>query len=94
MIEAGASIGPGCRIGPYVSIGAGVQMGKDCRIGAHVSISHALLGDRVCLHPGVRLGQEGFSIAHTSKGFLTVPQLGRVPIEPGYPDTAGPDILM
>ncbi len=80
-IEAGASIGPGCRIGPYVSVGAGVQIGKDCRIGAHVSISHALLGDRVCLHPGVRLGQEGFSFAHTAKGFLTIPQLGRVLIE-------------
>ena len=80
-IEAGASIGLGCRLGPYVSIGAGVQIGKDCRIGAHVSISHALLGYRVCLHPGVRLGQEGFSFGRTSKGFLTVPQLGRVLIE-------------
>lgn len=80
-IEAGASVGPRCRIGPYVSIGAGVRIGKDCRIGAHVSISHALLGDRVCLHPGVRLGQEGFSFARTSQGFLTVPQLGRVLIE-------------
>ncbi len=80
-IEAGASVGAGCRIGPYVSIGAGVQIGKDCRIGAHVSLSHALLGDRVCLHPGVRVGQEGFSFARTSQGFLTVPQLGRVLIE-------------
>ena len=80
-IECGASVGPGCRIGPYVSISKGVQIGKDCRIGAHVSISHSLLGDRVCLHPGVRLGQEGFSFARTSQGFLTVPQLGRVVIE-------------
>ncbi|MGI4798140.1 MAG: UDP-3-O-(3-hydroxymyristoyl)glucosamine N-acyltransferase [Janthinobacterium lividum] len=81
VIEAGVSIGPGCRIGPYVSIAKGVQIGKDCRIGAHVSISHALIGDRVYLHPGARLGQEGFSFARTSKGFLTIPQLGRVLIE-------------
>lgn len=81
VIEAGVSIGPGCRIGPYVSIAKGVQIGKDCRIGAHVSISHALIGDRVHLHPGARLGQEGFSFARTSKGFLTIPQLGRVLIE-------------
>jgi len=80
-IEAGVSIGPGCRIGPYVSIAKGVQIGKDCRIGAHVSISHTLIGDRVHLHPGARLGQEGFSFARTSKGFLTIPQLGRVLIE-------------
>ncbi len=58
-----------------------MQIGKDCRIGAHVSISHALLGDRVRLHPGVRLGQEGFSFARTSRGFLTIPKLGRVLIE-------------
>ncbi len=80
-IEAGASIGPGCRIGPYASIGAGVQIGRDCRIGAHASLSHALLGARVCLHPGVRIGQEGFSFARTAAGFLTIPQLGRVLIE-------------
>lgn len=80
-IEAGASIGPGCRIGPYTSIGRGVQIGPDCRIGAHVSISHALLGARVILHPGVRIGQEGFSFAHTKTGFLTIPQLGLVLLE-------------
>ncbi len=77
-IEAGASIGPGCRVGPYVSVGPGVVIGRDCRVGAHVSLSHTIIGDRVCLHPGVRLGQEGFSFAHTKTGFLTIPQLGRV----------------
>lgn len=80
-IEAGASVGPGCRIGPYASIGAGVRIGPDCRIGAHASISHALLGARVVLHPGVRIGQEGFSFAHTKTGFLTIPQLGQVLLE-------------
>ncbi len=80
-IEAGASVGPGCRIGPYASIGAGVQIGPDCRIGAHVSISHALLGARVVLHPGVRIGQEGFSFARTKTGFITIPQLGQVLLE-------------
>jgi UDP-3-O-[3-hydroxymyristoyl] glucosamine N-acyltransferase len=80
-IEERVCIGPGCRIGPYVSIGAGVIIGRDCRVGAHVSLSHAMLGARVCLHPGVRLGQEGFSFAKTATGFLTVPQLGRVVLE-------------
>ena len=80
-IEDGAVVGPGCRIGPYVSVGLGVAMGRDCRIGAHASLSHAILGDRVCLHPGARIGQEGFSFAKTSQGFLTMPQLGRVLLE-------------
>ena len=80
-IEPGAIIGRGTRIGPYASIGEGVVIGADCRIGAHVSLSHAILADRVVLHPGVRIGQEGFSFAHTQSGFLTIPQLGRVLIE-------------
>jgi UDP-3-O-[3-hydroxymyristoyl] glucosamine N-acyltransferase len=80
-IEAHVQIGPRCRIGPYASIGSGVSVGEDCRVGAHASVSHALLGSRVCLHPGVRVGQEGFGFATTKAGFLTVPHLGRVIIE-------------
>ena len=80
-IEERVRIGPGCRVGPYASIAEGVVVDEDCRIGAHVSISHALLGARVCIHPGARIGQEGFSFARTKTGYLTIPQLGRVLIE-------------
>lgn len=80
-IGAGASVGAGTRIGDYTSVGAGVAIGAGCRIGAHVTISHALIGARVALSPGVRIGQEGFSFAHTKTGFLTIPQLGRVILE-------------
>jgi UDP-3-O-[3-hydroxymyristoyl] glucosamine N-acyltransferase len=78
VIEAGAEVGPGCRVGPFVSIGRGVTIGPDCRIGAHASLSHALLGARVYIYPGARIGQEGFSFATTKSGFLSIPQLGRV----------------
>jgi UDP-3-O-[3-hydroxymyristoyl] glucosamine N-acyltransferase len=81
VIEAAADIGPGCLLGPYVTVGKGVMIGPNCRIGAHVSISHAILGARVCVHPGARIGQEGFSFASTASGFLSVPQLGRVILE-------------
>ncbi len=80
-IAAGASVGAGTRIGPFAGVDEGVIIGADCRIGAHTSLSHAILADRVVLHPGVRIGQEGFSFAHTKTGFLTIPQLGRVLIE-------------
>ncbi len=81
IVGAGAQIGVRCRIGPMAVIGDGVILGRDCRIGAHVSVSHALLGDRVYLYPGVRVGQEGFGFAITSEGFLDVPQIGRVVIQ-------------
>lgn len=79
-IESGAEIGPGCRLGSHVSVGSGVRLGADCRVGAHVTISHAMTGDRVCLFPGVRIGQEGFGFSRVQRGFHTAPQLGRVVI--------------
>jgi UDP-3-O-[3-hydroxymyristoyl] glucosamine N-acyltransferase len=81
VIEAGAEIGPGCRIGPYAFVGTGVIVGRDCRIGSHVSLSYAILGARVYVYPGARIGQEGFGFASTKEGFLSVPQLGRVILE-------------
>jgi UDP-3-O-[3-hydroxymyristoyl] glucosamine N-acyltransferase len=81
VVGAGAVIGPRCRIGPLAVIGAGVVLGADCRIGPHASVSHALLGDRVYIYPGARIGQDGFGFATTRQGFVTVPQLGRVLLE-------------
>lgn len=81
VIEPGAEIGPRCMIGAGAVIGQGVVMGPDCRIGTHASLSHALLGARVYVYPGARIGQEGFGFASTEGGFLTVPQLGRVILE-------------
>lgn len=81
LVEAGAEIGPRCRIGPYASVGPGVVLGPECRIGAHASLSHAVLGSRVYVYPGARIGQEGFSFAATETGFLSVPHLGRVVLE-------------
>ena len=66
IVDPGASIGPlaevgaGAIIGPHAAIGPGVRIGRGCRIGAHVSITHALIGDRVIIHSGARLGQDGF----------------------------------
>lgn len=81
LVEAGAEIGARCRIAPYAAVGAGVVLGPDCRIGAHASLSHAVLGTRVHVYPGARIGQEGFGFATTANGFLTIPHLGRVLLE-------------
>jgi len=81
VIGAGAMIGPRCRIGAGAVIGDAVSMGADCRVGPLASVSHAMLGARVYVYPGARIGQEGFGFAVTPSGFLTVPQLGRVLLE-------------
>ncbi|MBN8930157.1 MAG: UDP-3-O-(3-hydroxymyristoyl)glucosamine N-acyltransferase [Rhodospirillales bacterium 69-11] len=81
VIGARAEIGPRCRVGSHTAIGEGVILGSDCRIASHVTLSHAILGDRVAVYPGARIGQDGFGFAITATGFRSVPQLGRVLLE-------------
>ena len=78
IIEAGARIGSRCRIGPNTVIAAAVELGDDCQIGPNVTLSHCLIGARVVLHPGVRIGQAGFGFVPDRNGPLKIPQLGRV----------------
>jgi UDP-3-O-[3-hydroxymyristoyl] glucosamine N-acyltransferase len=81
VVGENAVIGERTRVSPLAAIGDGVEIGRDVRIASHASISHALIGDRVYIYPGVRIGQDGFGFAITPEGFHTVPQLGRVVIE-------------
>jgi UDP-3-O-[3-hydroxymyristoyl] glucosamine N-acyltransferase len=78
VIARAARLGRNCRVGPNTVIGAGVEIGDDCRIGANVTLSHCLVGARVVLHPGVRIGQDGFGFAPDRDAPVKVPQLGRV----------------
>lgn len=78
VIEAGVRLGARCRVGPNTVIGQAVELGDDCRVGANVTLSHCLIGARVVLHPGVRIGQAGFGFAPDANGPVKVPQLGRV----------------
>ena len=81
VIGARVEIGASCRVGPGAVIGEAVQIGAHCRIGSQATVSHAVLGARVYIYPGARIGQEGFGFAVGPEGFVTVPQLGRVLIE-------------
>jgi UDP-3-O-[3-hydroxymyristoyl] glucosamine N-acyltransferase len=80
VIERDARLGRRCRVGANTVVGAGVEVGDDCQIGANVTLSHCLIGARVVLHPGVRIGQAGFGFAPDAKVPIKVPQLGRVVI--------------
>lgn len=80
VIGENARIGARCHIGANAYIAAGVVLGDECVIGANSTVSHALLGDRVIVHRGVHIGQDGFGFAPTRSGLLKVPQLGRVVI--------------
>jgi UDP-3-O-[3-hydroxymyristoyl] glucosamine N-acyltransferase len=81
VIEAGAVVGARCQIDANAVIGRGVVLGQDCVIGAGATLSHCIVGDRVIIHPGVRIGQDGFGFAMSRSGHVKVPQIGRVLIE-------------
>ncbi len=78
VIEPYVRLGHRCRVGANTVIAAGVEIGDDCRIAANVTLSHCLIGSRVVLHPGVRIGQAGFGFAPDPKAPIKIPQLGRV----------------
>ncbi|MGL4394980.1 MAG: UDP-3-O-(3-hydroxymyristoyl)glucosamine N-acyltransferase [Hyphomicrobium sp.] len=81
VIGREASIGRGARIAANAVIGARVAIGRGTYIGAGATIAHALVGDRVIIHAGVRIGQDGFGFAMARNGHLKVPQIGRVIIQ-------------
>jgi UDP-3-O-[3-hydroxymyristoyl] glucosamine N-acyltransferase len=81
VIGARATVGRNCRIGANAVIGDAVVIGDDVEIGPNASLSHCLVGSRVLIHPGVRLGQRGFGFAMSEEGHFKVPQLGRVIVE-------------
>lgn len=93
QIEAGVSVDPLAIIGPRAEVGAGtvlaagaalgpdVCIGRQCAIGAGATILHAMIGDRVIIRPGTRIGQDGFGYLSDPRGHRRIPQARRVIIQ-------------
>jgi UDP-3-O-[3-hydroxymyristoyl] glucosamine N-acyltransferase len=92
-LEAGVTVDPMAVIGPRAEIGSGtliaagaiigpdVRIGRECAIAAGATIIHALVGDRVIVHPGARIGQDGFGYLPSPQGHQKIPQTRRVIIQ-------------
>ncbi len=97
-VDPGAVIGPrgvigaGTTIGANTVIGADVRIGCDCAIGPNCTIIQSELGDRTILHPGCRIGQDGFGYVSSPEGHVKVPQVGRVIIHDDVEIGAGTTI--
>ena len=81
VIGSEAEIGSGTLIGPGAVIGPAVAIGRDSAVGAGATIVHALIGDRVIIHPGARIGQDGFGYLPSPRGHQKIPQTRRVIIQ-------------
>jgi len=81
VIARDVEIGRGSVIGPHVVIGPGCTIGRNTHVGAGTTIQCAHIGDRVIIHPGNRIGQDGFGLARGPHGYVKVPQTRAVVIQ-------------
>lgn len=57
LVNQGALLGEGTKIGPYTVIGDRVVLGKECRVGSHVVIEGPVkIGDRCTFYPFSSIG--------------------------------------
>lgn len=84
-IAAGVTIGKNVSIGANCTLYPGCYMGDECRIGDNflafpnvVIYDHSVIGDRVTIHAGSVVGQDGLGYAPVGDKWLKIPQVGRV----------------
>ena len=88
VIEKGTEVGDGCVIEAQVFIGENCRLGKECHVYPQVTLREgSILGKRVILHCGVRIGGDGYgyttSVGITGIKIEKIPQLGIVEIGDG-----------
>ncbi len=80
VIEDGVTIGDGTWVKSGAVIGKNVVIGMSCVIGMNCSISHCVMGSKVIIYGGARIGEDGFGFALGPMGHKKVPQIGIVEI--------------
>lgn len=82
-IGENSEIGRGTQIRDGSKIGDNVKIGENSVIHPQVFIEHgSIIGDRVILHSGVKIGADGFGyVRDGAKGYVKFPQIGFVIIE-------------
>ena len=80
VIEEGVIIGDYSNIDHNSVIKRNVIIGSHTKIASNVTISHTIIGNYVTIHPGAKIGQDGFGFASDHTGHTRVPQLGIVKI--------------
>jgi UDP-3-O-[3-hydroxymyristoyl] glucosamine N-acyltransferase len=77
VVGAGARIGSGAWIGAHCVIGAGAVIGRDVRLFPQVTLyPGVILGDRVSVHSGTRIGSDGFGYVFQEGAHQKLPHVG------------------
>jgi UDP-3-O-[3-hydroxymyristoyl] glucosamine N-acyltransferase len=81
VISADVVIGSGTIVAPNAVIGRGCRVGRNSYVGPNTVVQYALVGDRVVIHAGAKIGQDGFGFVFGKSGPERIPQVGRVVIQ-------------
>jgi UDP-3-O-[3-hydroxymyristoyl] glucosamine N-acyltransferase len=77
-IGAGSVLGADCVLESHVVVGARATIGPRCRLGGGALVgSDVILGAEVIVHPGARVGTEGFGFAAEAGRPRRLPHIGR-----------------
>ncbi len=81
VVKRGAVIGDNSVIDSNTTIGSNVMIGHNARIGSNCTLQNCILGNNIIIHPGVRIGQDGFGYNLGIEGLKKFPHIGRVIIQ-------------
>lgn len=92
-LEEGVAVDPGAVIGPRAEIGAGsviganavigpdVRIGRNCAVAPGAVVLNSLIGNRVIVHSGARLGHDGFDFVADGQRYVRPAGAGRVVVQ-------------
>jgi UDP-3-O-[3-hydroxymyristoyl] glucosamine N-acyltransferase len=81
-VDPTATVGEGSVLYPGVYVGARATVGRDCVLYPNVAVyDDCRLGDRVTIHAGSVIGQDGFGYATHHGEHHKIPQIGNVIVE-------------
>jgi UDP-3-O-[3-hydroxymyristoyl] glucosamine N-acyltransferase len=82
VIGDGARLGDSVVIGAHAVVGAGVHVGDASHLYPSVTVySGSVIGNRVTIHAGARIGSDGFGYVQRDGQHLKIPHVGRCIIE-------------
>ncbi len=81
VVKSGVVIGDNSIVDSNTTIGSNVMIGHNARIGSNCTLKNCILGNNVIIHPGVRIGQDGFGYCLGKEGLKKFPHIGRVIIQ-------------
>ena len=81
-VADGCSVGQGTVIYPGVHVGPNCRIGRQCALHPNVTLYEGtVVGDRVTIHAGSSIGQDGFGYATHGGRHEKIPQAGNVVLE-------------